>query len=104
MPVVYHLPHQVETADALLAHLVDAHGYARSTIEGGMRSFLLSIHQRTHERMAQDPDGTVAEMAGSAERLSRSALEMLERLLPQDRDLARRLASRWADALTNLVR
>lgn len=104
MPVIDHVPHRVEVARELLDHLVDCHGYVLATIEGGSRSFLLSAHERAHERMAEDPEGTVAELAGSAERLSCSALETLERLLPQDRDLVRRMAGRWVEALNALVR
>lgn len=104
MGVIHHEPHEVDDAGGLLAHLVAQHDCTAEALTGGTRSFLVAVHARAHQRMADDPEGTVPELAGSADRLCRSALETLERLLPQDRELARRMAGRWVDALTALVR
>lgn len=99
-----HAPHDVEDAGKLLAHLVAQHEYTAAMLSGGTRSFLTTLHLRAHQRMAEDSTGTIPELVGSAERLFVTAFETLEALLTLDRDLTRRLATRWIEALSALVR
>lgn len=102
---VPHEPHEVNDAGELLAHLVAQHDYTAEQLSGGTRSFLVTLHVRAHQRMADNVAGrTVPELAGSAERLFATAAETLEALLPVDRDLVRRLAARWGQALEALGR
>lgn len=88
----------------LMGHLVAQHDYTADALSGGTAAFLRALHDRGHQQMADDPTGTVPELSGSAERLFTAALETLESLLPLDRDLTRRLAARWVEALTALAR
>lgn len=104
LAAIQHDPHEVADAGELLAHLVAMHDYTAEVLSGGMRSFLTSVHERAHRRMAEDVTGTVPELAGSAERLFETALVTAEALLPLDRELVRRLAGRWVQALTALAR
>lgn len=102
---IHHEPHELDDLGGLLAHLVAQHDYTAEALSGGTKAFLTTVHARAHQRMAEeDPTGTVPELAGSAERLFATALETAEALLPLDRDLVRRLAGRWVQALTALAR
>lgn len=99
MPDSEHPPHHVVDRDELVAHLAAQHCYSRAMIEDGSRSFLQTIHVRSHHRMTDEPPPTAEALAGTAERLSAGALDTLEALRPLDPDLAVRLAGQWAAAL-----
>lgn len=83
----------------LLIHLVAQHDYTLEALSGGTRSFLVTVHLRAHQRMAEDPTGTAPELAASAARLFATALETLKALLTIDRELARGLAVRREEDL-----
>lgn len=99
-----HASHQVLDAGELLGHLVAQHDYTAEALSGGTTVFLRTLHSRAHQQMANDLTGTIPELTGSAERLFTAALETVESLLALDRDLVRRLATRWAEALHVLTR
>lgn len=99
-----HALHEVGDAGELLGHLVAQHDYTAEALSGGTAAFLRTLHLRAHRHMAEDPTGTVPELAGSAERLLVTAVETLEALFALDRELTRRLAARWIEAVRALVR
>jgi hypothetical protein len=103
VPIVNHEPHHMAGRDELVAHLVARHCYSREMIQDAGRSYLETAHVRSHHRMVEDPPATAEELAGTAERLSASAMDTLEALRPLDRGLAVRLAGRWAAALDTLT-
>lgn len=102
-PVVAHQPHRIGSA-AIPGHLVAEHGYTSEALTGASTLYLSTIHSVDHQRMSDDPSGTVPELTGSAERLFTSALAAAEELVILDPALVRQVTARWVEALNALAR
>lgn len=102
-PVVPHRPHPIESA-AIPSHLVAEHGYTSEVLTGASALYVSTIHSVDHQRMSDDPHGTVPELTGSAERLFTSALATAEELVVLDPGLVRQVTARWVEALNALAR
>lgn len=103
VPVVPHKPHRVKSA-ALARHLVAEHGYTSEVLTGASALYVSTIHSVDHQRMSDDPSGTVPELTGSAERLFTSALATAEELVVLDPGLVKQVTARWVEALHALAR